>query len=62
MRPGEAIAEQRLAARAVRSFEAEYPHALWPLDFHQGSRSVILPDGRWVRPWMLGILVNGQYY
>jgi transposase InsO family protein len=55
-RPGEAAAEQHLAEREVHSFEAEYPHALWHLDFHQGSRSVVLPDGRWVRPWMLGIV------
>jgi hypothetical protein len=26
------------------------------LDFHRGSRSVVLPDGRWVTPWMLGVL------
>jgi transposase InsO family protein len=54
--PGEAAAEHRQSAREVRSFEAEYVHALWHLDFHQSSRSVVLPDGRWVRPWMLGIV------
>ena len=55
-RPGEAVAEHHQAQREVRSFEAEYVHALWHLDFHQSSRTVVLPDGRWVRPWMLGIV------
>jgi transposase InsO family protein len=44
------------APREVRSYEAEYVHGLWHLDFHHGSRKVLVPEGRWVRPKLLGIL------
>ncbi|MFO1352964.1 MAG: DDE-type integrase/transposase/recombinase [Gammaproteobacteria bacterium] len=54
--PGQGAAEQRLAEREVRSFEATYTHALWHVDFHQGSRPVLSAEGRWVRPWLLGVL------
>lgn len=54
--PGGEAAAQRLARREVRSFEAEYTHALWHLDFHHGSRAVVRPDGRWVTPLLLGVV------
>lgn len=55
-RPGAAAAAQRLAQREVRSFEVEHVHGLWHLDFHHGSRAVLLPEGRWVKPILLGVL------
>lgn len=42
--------------RPVRSYEAEYTHALWHADFHHGSRRVLEPDGRWHTPILLGVL------
>jgi putative transposase len=53
---GEARAELRLAEYETRSFEAEYVHALWHLDFHVGRRKVLTPDGRWRTPHLLGVL------
>jgi transposase InsO family protein len=44
------------APREVRSYEAEYVHGLWHLDFHHGSRKVLVREGQWVRPKLLGIL------
>jgi len=49
-------AEARLDEREVRSFEAEYVHGLWHLDFHAGSKKVLTPDGEWVIPQVLAIL------
>jgi putative transposase len=43
-------------ARERRSFEVQYVHALWHLDFHKGSRKVVLPDGSWHHAQLLGIL------
>jgi hypothetical protein len=40
----------------VRSYESEYVNGLWHLDFHHGSLRVLLSDGRWVYPILLGIL------
>lgn len=54
--PGAEQAEQRLAKREVRSFEADYVHSLWHGDFHHGSRKVLTASGRWVTPLVLGIL------
>jgi putative transposase len=53
---GEARAEVRVADFETRSFEAEYVHALWHLDFHVGSRKVLVPQGRWLTPHLLGVL------
>ena len=49
-------AARRLETHEVRSFEATHVHGLWHLDFHEGSRAVLLPMGRWLRPQLLGIL------
>lgn len=54
--PGAQAAEQRYQAREVRSYESEYVNGLWHLDFHHGSLRVLLPEGRWVYPILLGIL------
>jgi len=49
-------AAQRGEPREVRSYEAAYVGSLWHLDFHNASRSVLTPEGAWVRPVVLGIL------
>jgi len=54
--PGARLAEQRLDQREVRSYEAEYVHGLWHLDFHHGSRRVLTATGRWVTPLLLCII------
>jgi transposase InsO family protein len=54
--PGERQAERRRHKLEVRSYEAEYVHGLWHTDFHHGSRKVLTPTGRWVRPLLLGII------
>lgn len=55
-RCGAAVAAQRIEQREVRSFEAEYVHGLWHLDFHYGSRAVLVSSGSWVKPVLLGVL------
>lgn len=47
---------QPFVARERRSFEVQYVHALWHLDFHKGSRKIVLPDGSWHHAQLLGIL------
>jgi len=54
--PGAARAEARFERREVRSYEAEYVHGLWHLDFHHGSRPVLRADGTRVTPLLLGVL------
>lgn len=54
--PGAQAAERRYESREVRSYEAEYVNSLWHLDFHHGSLRVLLPDGQWVYPILLGVL------
>jgi transposase InsO family protein len=43
-------------ARETRSFEVSHVHALWHLDFHDGSRKVLTADGEWKTPRLLGVL------
>jgi len=43
-------------AREKRSFEVTHVHGLWHLDFHHGSRRVVLPSGQWLTPILLGII------
>lgn len=45
-----------LAPRETRSFEVEHVHGLWHLDFHEGSRAVLTPQGEWRKPQLLGVL------
>jgi len=52
---GEHIAQERLEQREVRSFEVDYVHSLWHLDFHHGSRKILGVDGRWYKPLLLAI-------
>jgi putative transposase len=43
-------------AREKRSFEVTHVHALWHLDFHDGSRKVLTADGEWKTPKLLGVI------
>lgn len=54
--PGAEQAVQRLQTREVRSFEAEYSHALWHFDFHHGSHKVLTRTGQWITPLLLGVI------
>ena len=45
-----------LDKRERRSFEVSHVHALWHLDFHQGSRKVLTPEGAYQTVHLLGIL------
>ena len=49
-------AAERFEQREVRSYEAEYAHALWHADFHHGSRHVLTPQGEWAKAYLLGFL------
>lgn len=42
--------------RETRSYEAEYVHALWHLDFHHGSRKVRTQAGQYEKPIALAII------
>jgi transposase InsO family protein len=53
--PGQLRAVERLEQREVRSFESEYVHALWHLDFHVGRRIVDV-NGTWHTPKALCIM------
>lgn len=48
----------RVAERETRSFEADYVHALWHLDFHAGSRKVLLPHREWATPQLLRLEIR----
>jgi putative transposase len=52
---GALAARTHLQQVEVRSFEVDYVHALWHLDFHHGSRKIAGRDGRWLTPLLLGI-------
>lgn len=52
----ESGAAVEVQARETRSYEHEYVHGLWHLDFHQGSRKVLLPSGAWHEAHLLGVL------
>lgn len=53
---GVQAAEARFEAFEIRSYESAYANALWHLDFHGGSLRVLLADGRWAYPQLLGML------
>ena len=45
-----------LEPRETRSFEHTHVHALWHLDFHQGSLKVLTSSGQWKIPRLLAML------
>lgn len=49
-------AQERLEAREVRSYEVDYVHGLWHLDFHHGTRKILDNKGQWRKPLLLAIL------
>lgn len=49
-------AQQRLEQREIRSFEMDYVHSLWHLDFHHGSRKIVDASGEWRKPLLLCVL------
>jgi len=53
---GQRQAAARLEQREVRSYEAEYVHGLWHLDFHTGSRRVVDAKGNYHSPKALCVL------
>lgn len=53
---GMAIAFDRHFSRETRSYESECAHSLWHLDFHFGSKQILLPDASWATPVCLCIL------
>lgn len=42
--------------REVRSYEVEYVHGLWHMDFHHCSRKILGKDGGWHKPLILCIM------
>jgi putative transposase len=54
--PGTRLAEARLESVETRGYEVPTVNGLWHLDFHEGSRPVLLPDGSFVPAYLLGIL------
>jgi transposase InsO family protein len=54
--PGQRRAAERLEFREVRSFESQYVHGLWHLDFHHCSRRVLDAKGVWHTPKALCVL------
>lgn len=52
----EETSQTEVALREVRSYEHAYVHGLWHLDFHQGSRKVLTPDGVYREAHLLGVL------
>jgi len=54
--PGQIAADVHLQAREVRSFEVDHVGGLWHLDFHHGSRKVLIRSGEWVTPMALAVL------
>lgn len=53
---GAKAAVERLETREVRSYEVDYIHGLWHLDFHHGSRKILTNNGRWITPMLLAII------
>ena len=53
---GVMAAEARFENLEVRSYESEYVSALWHLDFHTGSVRVLVREGEYCRPQLLGVL------
>ncbi len=54
--PSAAAAADYRRGFEVRSYEAEYVGGLWHLDFHKGSKKVLMTDGLWKQPILLCIL------
>ncbi len=53
---GQKKAALRLEQREVRSFESQFVHALWHLDFHEGSARVVDEHGDWHKVQVLAVV------
>lgn len=53
---GAILAAERLESREVRSYEVDYVHGLWHLDFHHCSRKILDKNGEWRKPLLLAII------
>jgi transposase InsO family protein len=53
---GQRRAALRRESREIRGYEASHVHALWHLDFHQGSLKVLDEEGRWQTPLVCAVL------
>lgn len=53
---GMLAAVARVNQREIRSFEMEHVGALWHLDFHHGSRKILLSSGEWTKPYLLCVI------
>jgi transposase InsO family protein len=53
---GQRRAALRREHREIRGYEASHVHALWHLDFHQGSLKVLDDEGRWHTPVLCAVL------
>jgi putative transposase len=51
-----ASADVDVQARETRSYEHSHVHGLWHLDFHEGSRKVLMQRGEWKAAFLLGVL------
>jgi len=40
----------------IRSYEVAHTHGLWHTDFHHGSHKVLMADGSWRTPLLLGFI------
>jgi transposase InsO family protein len=59
---GAIAARNRLEQREVRSYEVEHVLQLIHLDFHHGSRKVLLPRGEYVKPLLVGFMDDRSRY
>jgi transposase InsO family protein len=59
---GAVAARDRLEQREVRSYEVEHVLQLLHLDFHHGSRKVLIPSGEYVKPLMVGFIDDRSRY
>lgn len=56
-REGDSKSRAIFESRETRSYESEYVHGLWHLDYHTAHFiRVLCPNGEWVAPKILGIL------
>lgn len=55
-RPGAIAAQERRERFEQRSYEVQHVGGLWHADFHDGSRQVLLPDGRRVTPQLFAVI------
>jgi putative transposase len=57
-RPGAQLAREARNERETRSWEATHNHALWHLDFHDATRSIVTRRGVRVFPQLFGVIDN----